>query len=170
MSKIRLGALPLRSVPATAAASTGTAVRLILHEPALAWGMAGLVGLLALLGVFAVSAEAQATMRLWIRHRAEHRLAAVESFEIRRRIRAATSGRRWTQASATKIRQDAAECERPTTSLTEVMRITRSNNPAAVELESGICDQRALPLSGGDAVEWGPLEVVPPHEPTGDRD
>lgn len=124
--------LTLPSVPATVAASTGVAFRLTFHEADLAIGMAALTGTFALFSVLLVSPEAQRTIRMWIRHRAEHRLAAAEAFEIRRRIRAATCGRRWSAASAVKIRQGAEACKRPNISLPKVMQITRTDSFAEV--------------------------------------
>ena len=75
------------------------------HEPALALGLglAGLVGLLTLLA----SEEAQRTIRTWIQHRAETRIAA-GAYRIRCQIRAATCGPRRTTADAAQIRDTAA--------------------------------------------------------------
>jgi hypothetical protein len=162
----RVGVLALPSVPATAATGAGIAVRITFHDPALAWAIAGLAGLLTLLGIFVVSAEAQETIRVWIRHRAEHRLAAAEAFEIRRRIRAATCGKRWTARSAAKIRQDAAACERPSISLEEIMRITRPDRTAVGRPEMNALDHDGLPVANGDGVARGRLGVVPLPDPS----
>jgi len=121
--RVQLFALP--SVPGTVATSAGIITRMTFHSTATAWEIAGLAGLLALIAVFAVSSESQKTLRLWIRHRAEHRIAAATSFEIRRRARTATCGRRWTKASARDIRQAAATLRASKAGLPEVMMITR---------------------------------------------
>ena len=128
MSRPRnLGLLALSSIPATSAASTATIFKVIfLRAPALAFGMAGIAGLFSMLGIVLVSSEVQETIRVWIRHRPEKQIAAAESFEIRRRTRAATCGRRWTATRAAKLRQDAAAYKRPGTSLSEIMMITRT--------------------------------------------
>lgn len=141
----------LTSIPASVATCAGIAFRLTFHDPGLAVGMATLVGTLALISVLLGSSEAQRTVRVWIRHRAEHRLAAADAFEVRRRIRTATCGRRWTEASAAKIRQDAAACERPSISLPEIMRITRLDGFAVAPLEPGD-PEHVLPVASGDDV------------------
>jgi len=65
------------------------------------------------------------TIRKWIRHRAETRIAAADAYRIRRQIRAATCGLRWTTADAARIRDTAAALNPDHSSLAEIMRITR---------------------------------------------
>jgi hypothetical protein len=156
----RMGGPALPAVPATLASSAGIAVKMIFHETAAAWGMACLVGLLTLLAVFVVSAEAQKTVRLWIRHRAEHRLAAAKSFEIRRQIQAATCGRRWTKSSADKVRKAAEAYDQISTSLPEIMRITRGQTLAPTVRELGNGNHNGSQVAGGDGATRGRLEVV----------
>ncbi len=139
---------------------------MISHETAVAWGIACLVGLLTLLGVFAVSAEAQKTVRLWIRHRAEHRLAAAMSFETRRRVQAATCGRRWTKSSAGEIRKAAAAYDQIGISLPEIMRITRGETSAATALELSNGNHNRSQVPGADGAARGPLGVVPQRDPS----
>ena len=122
----RMVALP--SVPAAVAASTAIASRLAFHAPEMVIGMAALTGMLALFGVLLVSAEAQKTIRTWIRYRTEHSLGAAEAYERRQRIRTATQGLRWTASTAASIRQDARAFECPSTNLTDIMRINRRKN------------------------------------------
>lgn len=155
----RMTGLALPTVPATAATSAGIAVKMIFHETSAAWGMASLVGLLALLGVFAVSPEAQETLRLWISHRAEHRLAAAASFEIRRRIKAATCGKRWTRSSADDIRKAAATYNRTSINLPEIMRIIRGETPAGAKPELITAHQHGSHTAGDD-VARGRLGIV----------
>jgi hypothetical protein len=112
-------------LPAAAATSSWLAGRLLCHEAALALALAGLVGLLTLLA----SAEAQHTIRTWIRHRAETRIAAAEAYRIRRQIRAATCGPRWTAADAARIRDTAVTLNPDHLGLAEIMRITRHRPP-----------------------------------------
>jgi len=67
----------------------------------------------------------QRTIRKRIRHRAETRIAAADAYRIRRQIRAATCGLRWTTADAARIRDTAAALNPDHSSLAEIMRITR---------------------------------------------
>jgi len=108
-------------LPAATATSSWFTGRLLGHDASLSLGLAGLVGLLTLLA----SAEVQRTIRTWIRHRAESRVAAAEAYRIRRQIRAATCGRRWTTVDAARIRDTATTLNPHDPSLAEVMRITR---------------------------------------------
>ncbi len=112
-------------LPAATATSSWLAGRLLCHEATLALGLAGLVGLLTLLA----SAEAQHTIRTWIRHRAETRIAAAEAYRIRRQIRATTCGPRWATAGAARIRDTAVTLNPDHPSLAEIMRITRHRPP-----------------------------------------
>jgi len=155
----RMQLLTLPSVPATAATASGIVARITLHDTAAAGAIAGLAGLLALIAVFAVSPESQKTVRLWIRHRAEHTIARAESFEIRRNARAATCGRSWTRDGAREIREAAASSERPVVSLPDVMRITRLNHLDAAEQRS---QNGGAPDSdiGENGNVRAPLEVV----------
>src|SRR5690242_11628850 len=89
--------LALPSVPAVLPVSTQVVVRHMLHQSGWPWEVTALACVTSLLVALAISPEFQRTLRLWILHRPEHRLAAAESFAIRRRIRAATAGRRWSQ-------------------------------------------------------------------------
>jgi hypothetical protein len=134
-------------LPAATATSSWLAGRLLGHDAALALGLAGLVGLITLLA----SAEAQRTIRTWIRHRAETRIAAADAYRIRRQIRAATCGLRWTTANAARIRDTAAALNPDHPSLAEIMRITRhyppgnrparSKSPTASRLISSPCEE-----------------------------
>ena len=112
-------------LPAATATSSWLAARFLTHDAALALGLAGLAGLLTVLA----SAEAQRTIRTWIRHRAETRIAAAEAYRIRRQIRAATCGPRWTTAEAARIRDAAAALNSESLGLAEIMRITRDDPP-----------------------------------------
>ncbi len=112
-------------LPAATATSSWLAVRILGHEPALALGAAGLAGLLTLLA----SAEVQRTIRTWIRHRAETRIAGAEAYRIRRQVRAATCGPRWTAADAALIRETAGAADPGQPSLAEIMSITRRQPP-----------------------------------------
>jgi hypothetical protein len=112
-------------LPAATATSTWLAGRFLGHDPASALKLAGLAGLLTLLA----SAEAQRTIRTWIRHRAETRIAAAEAYRIRRQTRAATCGPRWRTADAARIRETAATLNPDHPSLAEIMRITRHGPP-----------------------------------------
>jgi hypothetical protein len=157
-----MGTSALAYVPAAAATGTGIAIKIIFHDSVLACEMAAVVGVLTVLGVFIVSAQAQETIRLWIRHRTEHRLAAAEAFEIKRRIRAATWGRRWTMRSAAQIRNNAATYPRPGSNLAEIMRITRQPGPAAPPGRDAASDEQSLAAASGDGIARAPLEIVPP--------
>lgn len=108
-------------LPAATATSSWFTGRLLGHGVPQSLGLAGLVGLLTLLA----SAEVQHTIRTWIRHRAETRIAAAEAYRIRHQIRAATCGPRWSTAEATRIRDTAATLDSHHSDLAEVMRITR---------------------------------------------
>ena len=108
-------------LPAATATSSWLTGRLLGHDASLSLGLAGLIGLLTLLA----SPEVQRTIRTWIRHRAESRIAAAEAYRIRHQIRAATCGPRWTAAEATQIRSTAATLDSHHSDLTEIMRITR---------------------------------------------
>jgi hypothetical protein len=156
-NRIQLFALP--SVPGTVATGAWLTARLTLHDTAAACVIAALAGLLALIGVFVVSPETQKTLRLWIRHRAEHRIAAATSFEIRRRAWAATRGRAWTRASANEIRQAGAKFNVSKVTLSEVMLITRMG-----QLEKAGITRKAEngPSSReiNDDVARVPLEIV----------
>jgi hypothetical protein len=132
---------------------------MVFHHTAITWGMACLAGLLALVGVFAVSPEAQKTLRLWIRYRAEHRIAAATSYQIRRWTRAATCGRRWTKAGASDIRQAAAEFGKAqVVNLHEVMLISRIDPRTAGQyLNDG---SHSSSNDGNDIETRAPLEIV----------
>lgn len=155
----RVQIITLASVPAPVATGAAIATKMVFHQTAITWGMACLTGMLALIGVFAVSPEAQKTLRLWIRYRAEHRTAAATSYQIRRWTRAATCGRRWTKAGANDIRQAAAEFSKAqVVSLQEVMLISRIDQHAAGQyLNDG--DQSSS-SDGNDIETRAPLEVV----------
>lgn len=112
-------------LPAMTATSGWFASRLVVHDAGLALGMAGLVGFLTLLA----STEAQCTIRTWIRHRAETRIAAAEAYRIRHQVRAATSGPRLTTTAAAQVREAAAALNPDRPSLAEIMRITRDSSP-----------------------------------------
>jgi hypothetical protein len=157
-----VGASALAYIPAAAATGTGIAIKIIFHDSVFAFGMAAVAGVLAVLGVLAVSAQAQETIRQWIRHRAEHKLAAAEAFEINWRIRAATCGRRWTPGSAARIRTNAANYPRPASNLAEIMRITRQPGPAASPDPHAASNEQSLPAASGDGIARAPLEIVPP--------
>jgi hypothetical protein len=118
----------LSSISMTASASTWMSVKFISRDSGTSWKMMIFVGLLTAVVVFMASAEMQKTVRTWIRHRSEHRLASAKGYEIRRRSRSATTGPRWTQISAAKIRKDAVDYGQDNTSLAEIMRITRSGD------------------------------------------
>lgn len=124
-----LSSLSLSGIPATATISGWIALRLIFHDSAIAWAIAGPVGLLSLAAIVVASAEAQKTIRLWIRYRAEHRISAAEAFAVRRQISRATCGRHWTSAGASDIRNAAAAYGRPS-GRPEIMRITRLGSSA----------------------------------------
>ncbi|HEY3879337.1 MAG TPA: hypothetical protein VGM12_12135 [Trebonia sp.] len=88
--------------------------------------MGALVGFLTLLA----SAEAQRTIRTWIRHRAETRIAAAEAYRIRRQVRAATAGPRMTTTAAAQVRNAAAALNPDRPNLAEIMLITRGSSLA----------------------------------------
>jgi len=157
--------MTLASVPATVATGAAIATRMILHQTAITEGVAGLSGLLALIAVFAVSPETQKTLRLWIRYRAEHRIAAATSYQIRRRTRAATCGRRWTKEGANDIRQAAAEFSLPQVSLHEVMLISRIDRPVAAGQQLNDCGHSSS-SSGKNPDMRAPLEIVRHQTPT----
>lgn len=143
------------------------AIRIIFHDSAFALGIAGLAGVLALLGVVAVSAPTQETIRLWIRHRAEHKLAAAERFAIMRRIRAGTGGRRWTKGSAAAIRSSAAAYTSPVASLPEIMRITRqTDTTGASPGRAAPASGGSLPAASGDGIARGKLGIAPSPDPS----
>ncbi len=128
--------------------------------------MAGLGGLLALLAVFAVSAEAQQTIRWWIAHRPEGKVASAEAFETKRRVRTATCGKRWIAASAAEIRKAAVAYTRPS-NLPEIMRITRLYSSDGVPTDLAASGQPAPPDASGDGPSRGPLGLAaPPGPPT----
>jgi hypothetical protein len=154
----RVQIITLASAPAPVATGAAIATRMVFHQTAITWGIACLTGLLTLIGVFAVSPEAQKTLRLWIRYRAEHRIAAATSFQIRRWTRAATSGRRLTKAGDSDIRRMAAEFSKPQVSLHEVMLLSRIDQPAAGQY---LNDGGHSSFSGGkDTEARAPLEIV----------
>jgi len=126
MSDSRRGVIALSSVPATVATSTGLAVHLISHSTGLACGLAALSGLLTLLTVAAASSEVHRTIRHWISSRPQILVASAESFERRRVIKAATAGRRWSVSSAERVRAAAAAYPLQTTSLREVLLLSRT--------------------------------------------
>jgi hypothetical protein len=160
----RVQLMTLASVPATVATGAAITTWMIFRQTAMTEGVAGLSGLLALIAVFAVSPETQKTLRLWIRYRAEHRIAAAKSYQIRRRTRAATCGRRWTKAGANDVRQAAAEFSEPQVSLHEVMLISRIDRPAAAE-QLNDCGHSSS-RSGKDTDTHALLEIVRPQTPT----
>ena len=114
--------------------SSWLAVRFLGHDPAAAVLLAAMSGLLALVIALLASPEVQKTARTWIRHRAEVRIAAAEAFDIRRRSRARTCGRRWSRAGAEQIRKAAAAPDQSRASLAEIMRITRNRDETARKL------------------------------------
>jgi hypothetical protein len=154
----RLQRVALPSVPATAATSAGIAAKLVLHDTAAAWAIASLAGLLTLIAIFAASSECQKTLRVWIRHRAEHRIAGAKSFEIRRRARVATSGPRWSKAGAREVRQAAASFRGSAVDLSDVMLITRIDRLGAPRQR--LQDGYSRPHPGEDNGIRVPLEVV----------
>lgn len=155
----RVQLMTLPSVPATVATGAAIATRMTFHQTAVTWGVAGLTGLLALIAVFAVSPEVQKTLRLWIRHRAEHQIAAATSYEIRRRSRAATCGRRWTKEGANDVRRAAVGFTKSEVSLREVMLISRIDRLGAAgqQPDNG---GHSSPNDGKDAETRAPLEIV----------
>lgn len=144
-----LGLLGLSSIPPTSAIGTAVAFRAVFREPLLAFGAGGLVCLFATLGIVLVSPDVQRTIRVWIRHHPEHRIAAAKSYEIRRLARAATCGRRWTAKSAAKIRQDAAAYKRSETSLSKIMSITRTNSTGLSAPQQNAPDEKDGTQAGG---------------------
>jgi hypothetical protein len=143
------------------------AFKMLFHDTQVALGMAGVVGTLALLGVCAVSSEAQKTLRLWIKHRAELMVARTERFKIRRLIKAAICGERWTKSGADEIRKAAAAYQRTDISLTEIMRITRGEQTIDASEEDN--SFRHGSPAAGDDVTRGPLAIVPQHESIDDQ-
>src|SRR5512146_843079 len=120
-----LRALLRTSVPMAATASGWLAARFLVHDAAAAMVIAGLTGMLTLVAAVLASAQMQETLRTWIRHRAEIKIAAAQASDIRRRSRARTWGPRWTRAGAAEIRQVAASADEQRVSLADIMRITR---------------------------------------------
>lgn len=113
-------------LPVLTAASGGWfASRLVVHDAGLGLGMAALAGLLTLLA----SPETQRTIRTWIQHRAEARLAAAEAYRIRHLVRAAVSGPRLTATAAAQVRDAAVALAPERPSLAEIMLITRDQPP-----------------------------------------
>jgi hypothetical protein len=161
--------LALPSLPATAATGSGIAARVTLHDTTTALLIAGLAGLLALIAVFAVSPECQKTLRLWIRHRAEHRIAGAKSFEIRRRARAATCGRRWTKDGAKEIREATVSSGSAAVDLSDVMRITRLYQRGTAEWRS---QDGCVPASDAsdNGSTHGSLEVLQGRAPKPEQD
>jgi|ERR1035437_883575 hypothetical protein len=155
----RVQLVTLASVPATVTTGATIATRMIFHQTAITWGTGGLAGLLALIAVFAVAPETQETLRTWIRFRAEHRIAAITSYQLRRWTRAATRGRHWTKAGANDIRQAAAELSKSLVSLHDVMLISRMDRPD--EAGRQLNDAGRSSSNGGKDMEARvPLEIV----------
>jgi hypothetical protein len=102
---------------------------------------------------------------MWIQYRAEHRIAAATSYQIRRWTRAATCGRRWTKAGAYDIRQMAAEFSKPQVSLHDVMLISRIDRPAAAGQQLNDCGHSSS-RSDKDTDARAPLEIVRNQAPS----
>jgi len=136
------------------------AFKVVFHDSVLAFGLAALAGVLTLLAVVAVSTPAQETIRLWIRYRAEHKLAAAERFAVRHRLRAGTYGRRWTRGSAAQIRNSAAAYRSSDTNLPEIMRITRQPDATAPSSGRAAANSGGLSAVGGDGVARGRLGLT----------
>jgi hypothetical protein len=120
-----LGIVGISAVPAAVTTSSWIAAQLVFNSSVVAWTAASFAGVLSLLAFLVASAELQETIRVWICHRPENRIAAAEAFAIRRRIRKATCGGCWTATRAGRVRSAAVACEHPHADLAEVMRITR---------------------------------------------
>jgi hypothetical protein len=161
----RVQLVTLASVPATVATGAAIATRTIFHQTAITEGIAALAGLLALVAVFAVSPETQKTLRMWIRYRAEHRIAAATSYQIRHWTRAAICGRRWTKAGANDIRQAAAEFSKPQVGLHEVMLISRIDRHTVAGQQQNDCEPSSS-SGGNDTDARAPLEIVRNQAPS----
>jgi hypothetical protein len=164
-----LPASALAYLPAPTVAGTGIAVKIIFHSSALAGLMAGLAGVFTVLGVFAVSAQAHETLRLWIRHHAEHKIAAAEAYETKWRIHAATCGRRWTRDGSAQIRDSAAKYPRTGSSLTEIMAITRQLSPGETPPGLPAIEENPLLMGGTTATAFDAQMTDPlsPKTPAG---
>jgi hypothetical protein len=167
MSNVRPVA-KLLSISTVASASTWTPVKLIFHEFGLSWQIMLFVGGLIVSITFMLSSEMQKTLRQWIRYRTEHHIAKALSYEIRRLVRKATTGRTWTQASAEEIRKAAKNWDRPTIGLAEIMKINRSGDKQeSADAQPATTVQDISPAATEDQdSEVGPARtlrsVVPP--------
>lgn len=156
----RTGQLALSGIPATVCTSSGIAAEAMFHRPALALGLAGLAGMLALTGLFLTAAETQETIRVWIRHQPERKITGTAAFQVRRLVRRATSrGGALPAGDAGACAQlDIAE-PRIMRNLPEIMRIIRR--------------QEALPgnsrTAGAHVIRSGPSPGSRPNGASGTR-
>jgi hypothetical protein len=135
---------------------TGIVTKLAFHDTVLALGLACVAGVLALVAVALVSPEAQKTVRLLIRYRAEHKLASAEAFEIKQRIVAATCGKRWRRGEADQIRLTASIYPR-TVLITQIMKINRQTASSQLPASTDPPSNGSPPTPNGPE----PLWVVP---------
>jgi uncharacterized membrane protein YcjF (UPF0283 family) len=137
-----------------------------LHSVAAGWGVAGLTALLALAGVFAVAPESQQTLRLWIRYRAQHRMAAAISFSIRRQVRSVTCRSHGTKVGASDVTRAVAKVSWSTTELANLINITRID-----EIDQAAAEDSSVSVAASkilvDEVR-PPLEIVQDRYPSED--